>query len=255
VDDLRLGRIARVLRQRLGLRQTDIADRAHVSQNAISRIERGRLEAMSLRMLRTVAAALDAEIVVFIRWRGGDLDRVLDARHAAMVEAMLRRLELASWEVQPEVSYSSFGERGSIDLLAWHAASRTLLVVEVKTELTSIEETLRKHDVKVRLASNVARDRLGWGARTVVRLLVLPDHRTARRRIEQHAGSFGRVYPLQGLLLRRWLLDPGSPNGTRSPREAGALLFLPPIDGKRGKQRIAPQSRVRRSQPPPAKTA
>jgi hypothetical protein len=172
-----------------------------------------------------------------------------------MVEAMLRRRELASWEVRPEVSYSSFGERGSIDLLAWHAESRTLLVVEVKTELTSIEETLRKHDAKTRLASNVVRDRLGWDARAVVRLLVLPDHRTARRRVEEHAGSFGRVYPLQGLILRRWLLDPGSSSGSGSPRQAGGLLFLPPSDDKRGKQRIAPQSRVRRPRPPDAKTA
>jgi len=172
-----------------------------------------------------------------------------------MVEARLRRLELASWEVQPEVSYSSFGERGSIDLLALHAGSRTLLVVEVKTELTSIEETLRKHDVKARLASNVARDRLGWHTRAVARLLVLPDHRTARRRVEEHAGSFGRVYPLRGLLLRRWLSDPGSPNGSGRSREPGGLVFLSPSDGKRGKQRIAPQSRVRRSQPLDARTA
>jgi hypothetical protein len=55
-----------------------------------------------------------------------------------------------------------FGERGSIDLLAWHESSRTLLVIELKTELTSVEETLRRHDSKVRLAPGIARERFGW---------------------------------------------------------------------------------------------
>jgi hypothetical protein len=40
------------------------------------------------------------------------------------------------------VTFSIYGERGSIDLLAWHSETRTLLVVELKSELTSIEETL-----------------------------------------------------------------------------------------------------------------
>lgn len=30
-----------------------------------------------------------------------------------------------------------------MDVLAWHAATGMLLIVEVKTELTAIEETLR----------------------------------------------------------------------------------------------------------------
>jgi Holliday junction resolvase-like predicted endonuclease len=67
-----------------------------------------------------------------------------------------------------------YGERGSIDLLAWHEATRTLLVVEVKTEVASIEATLRKHDEKVRLARRVAADRFGWQATVTSRLLVLP---------------------------------------------------------------------------------
>ena len=74
-----------------------------------------------------------------------------------------------------------YGERGSIDLLAWHEASRTLLVIEFKTELTSIEETLRRHDSKVRLAPGIARERFGWDPAVDARLLVLPEDRTARR--------------------------------------------------------------------------
>jgi transcriptional regulator with XRE-family HTH domain len=181
MDDLRVGRIVRVLRQRKGLRQSDVATRVKTAQDVISRIERGRIDTMSLRRLRAVLAEFDAELGVFVRWRGGELDRVLDARHAAIVEHTLERLHAAAWVAQPEVSFSRYGERGSIDALAWHARSQTLLVVEVKTELTSIEETLRRHDAKARLAADIARERFEWRAQRVARLLVLPEHRTARR--------------------------------------------------------------------------
>jgi hypothetical protein len=67
--------------------------------------------------------------------------------------------------------------------VAWHAPSATLHVVEVKTSLVSVEETLRRHDVKARLAARIVGDRFGWWPRNVARLLVLPDESTARRRV------------------------------------------------------------------------
>lgn len=265
MDDLRVGRIVRTLRQRLALRQVDVAARVDVGQDVISRIERGRLDATSLRLLRRVLAVFDAELLVLVRWRGGDLDRVLDARHASMSEATLQRLHATGWLVQPEVSYSRFGERGSIDLLAWHPATGTLLVIEIKTELTSVEETLRKHDAKLRLGARIAAERFGWRARRVVRLLVLPEDRTARRRIDAHSGTFARAYPLRGVALRRWLADPaaaggaggseGLPAASRAAAPApaaaslaapnGGLLFLPPNDRVGGTQRTGPRRRIR----------
>jgi hypothetical protein len=50
-----------------------------------------------------------------------------------------------------------------------------LLVIELKSELTSVEETLRRLDVKVRLATRVAGERFGWRAVAAARLLVLPS--------------------------------------------------------------------------------
>jgi hypothetical protein len=78
-------------------------------------------------------------------------------------------------------------------LLAWHARTRTLLVIELKSELTSVEETLRRHDVKMRLASRIALERFRWQAAIVGRLLVLPDERTARRRVAADFGVLGRT--------------------------------------------------------------
>ena len=48
-----------------------------------------------------------------------------------------------------------------VDLLAWQRATRTLLVVEIKTVLASSEEMLRRLDTKTRLGPIIAR-RFGW---------------------------------------------------------------------------------------------
>src|SRR4051812_43668161 len=170
MDAVRLGIRFRALRQRAGLRQRDIAARSGRSQTVISKIERGRASQVLLGNLVRVASELDAELVVSLRWRGGDLDRLVDERHARLVGAVVELLGLTGWRVQPEVSYSVYGERGSIDVLAWHAGRRLLLVVEVKTDLVSVEETLRKHDEKTRLASRIAAERFEWRSATTSKL-------------------------------------------------------------------------------------
>jgi transcriptional regulator with XRE-family HTH domain len=116
MDAQRAGRILRALRHRRSWRQEDVGERAGVSQDAVSRVERGHIEAMPLRSLVAIARALDAELVVMIRWRGGDLDRLLDEGHAALVGRVAEWLARLGWAIRPEVTYSVWGERGSIDL-------------------------------------------------------------------------------------------------------------------------------------------
>ncbi len=208
MNDIAIGRLARNFRHRLQLRQADVGKRAKMSQGLVSLIERGHLDRIPLRRLRRLFAVFDAEVVVVIRWRGGDIDRLTDADHAALAESIARRLSGTGWEVQPEVSFSEFGERGSIDLLAWHAETRTLLIIEIKTEIAAVESTLRIHDMKVRLAPAIARTRFGWDPASVGRLLVLPDERTPRRQIERHAALFDRAYRLRNVAVGRWLAKP-----------------------------------------------
>jgi len=195
MDDFRLGRMAWVLRQRLELRQEDVAARASVSHDTVSRLERGDIDGMTLATIRRIFAVFDAEVALYVRWRGGDIDRLLDRRHSAMGEALVQRLSRLGWAVMPEVSFSEFGERGSIDLLGWHAAANTLLVIELKTELTSIEETLRRHDAKARLGAKIARERFGWEAQTIGRLLVLPEERTPGVRSSSTRACFSAPIP------------------------------------------------------------
>ena len=151
VDDMRVGRILRALRRRRGLTQKELGRRANASQQAISLIERGHGGRLSGDTVRRVFAALDARWAPTVSWRGGDLDRLLDAEHAKLVGEISRRLADAGWEVAVEVTYSDFGDRGSVDVLAARRDAQAMLVIEVKSELTAIEATLRKLDEKVRI--------------------------------------------------------------------------------------------------------
>jgi DNA-binding Xre family transcriptional regulator len=237
MNDIQLGRTIRALRHRADLTQAELGARTGVSQGTISLLERGRVGGMSLGRLRAVVAGLDAEVVLIPSWRGGDLARLLDARHAGLCEAMTRSLDARGWVVTPEVSYSRFGERGSIDLVGWHEARAALLVIEVKSEITSVEETLRKHDAKVRLGPGIVRDRFGWPARTTARLLVLPEHRTIRRQVEDRSAVFGRAYPDRAVAIRAWLRDPDRP--------LAGLIFLPDTSAGRGMRGLTTRKRVR----------
>ena len=236
-DDTRLGRRFRALRHRLGWRQVDVGERAEVSQGLVSLVECGHVQDVSVRALRRLAVSLGAELRLELWFRGGELDRLVDEGHAALLGAVARRLDALGWETRPEVSFAVYGERGSIDLVAWHAPTRTLIVIEVKTEITSIEETLRRHDRKVRLAAGVVAGRFGWQPRAVARLLVLPDHSTPRRQVGRHADLLGPAYPLRGPRLRSWLRAPsGSVSG---------LAFLAATSDDRANRGSVSRRRVR----------
>ncbi|MFL5675029.1 MAG: helix-turn-helix domain-containing protein [Chloroflexota bacterium] len=239
-DGLRLGRIARHIRLRLGWRQRDLGDRVGLSQGEISLFERGRIERMPVGTVRQILGGMDAELVLSVRWRGGDLDRLLDAGHARLCDDFARLLHSDTWEVAPEVSYSVFGERGSIDLLGWEPTTQTLLVTEVKTEVASVEGTFRQHDEKVRLAPRIGLERFGWSALSVARLLVFPEHRTIRRQVEDKRALFDRVYPTRNVAVRRWLETPDGP--------MSGLLFLPGTNDARGMRGRMTRKRVRVAQ-------
>lgn len=231
MDDVRVGRALRALRRRRGLRQSDVGEAAGLAQSTVSLIERGHLSALSLRALRRAFAVVDARLDVQVGWRGGALDRLLDERHAALVGAFAARLRLARWQVDVEATFSEYGERGSIDLLAAQPARQVVLVVEAKTELVSIEETIRRLDVKTRLAPGVARERFGWQPKSVARVLVVAEGSTARRRAGRHGSVLVAAFPARGHVVQTWLREPVGP--------MSGLLFLPLSDGRGARRRLA----------------
>ncbi len=142
-----------------------------------------------------------------LSWNGEALDRLLDADHALLVDEMAGRLRRRGWHVAVEVSFNVFGERGSIDILAYHEATRTVLVVEVKSVVPDLQATIASLDRKARLALRIAANQ-GWPATATGRLLVLPANRTARRRVALHGETFRAAYPVRSLEVRHWLADP-----------------------------------------------
>ena len=219
MQDLAFGSRVRRVRLRLGLRQEDVAARSSVSPATVSRVERGHLDSLSIGAIRAVASTLEIRVDLVPRWRGGDLDRLVSARHARLAEVCIGRIRnLAGWTVRPEVSFSIYGERGVIDLLAWHADRRMLLVIELKTEIIDIGELLGTLDRKARLGRGVAAD-LGWLADAVSVCLIVADGRTNRRRVAEHSGTFRAALPDDGRRFRAWLRDPSA--------RVGALTFMP----------------------------
>src|SRR6185295_151147 len=118
-----------------------------------------------------------------------------------------RFARLPGWTYEPEVSFSLWGERGVVDGLAWHAATRSLLVIELKTELVDVNDLMATTDRRLRLASEIVRDR-GWRPGTVSGWVVVAEGRTNRRAVSRHATALRAKLPDNGHALREWLRAP-----------------------------------------------
>jgi transcriptional regulator with XRE-family HTH domain len=207
VDPIRFGRGIRALRRRRRWRQVDLGVAARLSRSAVSRIERGHIDEVTLRSVDAIAGALGARIDLRLSWNGEALDRLLDADHALLVEEMAGRLRRLGWQVAVEASFNVFGERGSIDVLGFHEPTRIALVIEVKSVVPDLQAAIVSLDRKARLAVRVSTDR-GWPATSAGRLLVLPADRTTRRRVDQHAEIFRAAFPARSSQVSSWLADP-----------------------------------------------
>src|SRR5687767_9128561 len=113
-------RAVRVLRRRRGWRQTDLARRAGISRQGITRIELGQMNGVPLATVVRIAEALGGSVDLTMRWEGEQLDRLADAAHAWLTEQVSAFLMQAGWVPRTEVSFNSYGDRGRVDVLAWH---------------------------------------------------------------------------------------------------------------------------------------
>jgi transcriptional regulator with XRE-family HTH domain len=237
VDDLRVGRVIRAVRHRRGWRQSDVAARASVPQSAVSEIECGQLDGLRLRTIRSVCAALEIRIGLEPSWRGSQLARLLDSRHALLVETVVAALAAAGWEASVEYTFAVFGERGSVDILAWRTAHRALLLVEIKTELVDLQNLLSVLDRKARLVPGLAARDLGWEATRIGVVVVLAEGGSAREAVARHRATFAASLPQRGVEIRRWI---GNPATSR----LRGIWFLRPIargdamQGRGGPRRV-----------------
>ena len=207
----RVGLVLRAVRLHLRLSQQSIADKAKLSQSVYSRAERGELQGMTIGAVDRIVAALGGVLLLDVRFRGGMGDRLADAAHAALVDLVVGVLGRADWRVELEFGFNVFGERGSVDILAWHAATRTLLIVEVKSRFTDLQAMLLSPARKLRLVPAAARKELGWDALAVGRIVVAYGTTENRSVIARHAATFDAALPARSVAIRSWLRAPAGP--------------------------------------------
>lgn len=175
-------------------------------------LEAGEIDDLKISEIERCFDALGARLNVSASWHGAALDRLLDEAHARLVGAILKRLRSLGWEVKVEVSFSNFGDRGAIDILAWHPGRRALAVFEIKSELGGMDPLLRPLDVKTRLAPQIAARQFGWRADGAIgRIVVLPEGQTARRQVARHAELLSQALPARSREVRSWLKEPHGP--------------------------------------------
>lgn len=240
MDDLAIGRVFRELRHRLGWTQRAVAAKAGISRGSYSEIERGRIDQASLGRLRRVAATLEVRLILDPSWRGAGLDRLFASRHASMAEAVTRLLVGSAWDVRPEVSFNHFGERGVVDLVAWRAGTRTLLLVELKTELVDPNDLLMVTDRRRRLAKEIVAP-FGWKPLIVGQWVVIAESRTNQRRLAEHRTVIRAAFPADGRSVAGWLARPHVP--------ISAFWFLPDSGDTSLRRKRSPRQRVRCAKP------
>ena len=202
-DDLAIGRQIRATRVRRVIRQADLGAASNASSKMVSAIEHGRLDAVRLGTLRRVGATLGLRLSLTLIATRGDLHHLTDEAHAALVGSVVRLLQEAGWEVAVEVEFSG----GSIDVLGWHGAARTLLIVEVKPRLTDLQGALHQLGRYERLAPVAVRPR-GWEPAITARLLLVGATRTNRRLVRSHLAVVQAALPQRSTAVRRWLRRP-----------------------------------------------
>jgi len=221
------------------LRQSDASAAAGIPRDVAMQIEAGRIDRVRFGDIRRYAVALGARFDGSVLWRGADLDRMLSRGHARLHEAMSRWLAtVGGWITVPEVSFSFHGERGVIDIVAWHAASRTLLVIELKTRIVDINDLMATMDIRGRLAQRIGRDR-GWDPVAVGLWVVVAPGRTNARILAEHTSVLRAKFPGDGRLMRRWLAQPSG--------RVAALSFMPQVRLGDLEQGSTTPRRVRRS--------
>jgi len=170
-----------------------------------------------------LAAALDVTVYLDARWDYGDVDRLIDRAHARIVEHVVGTLRANGWEVLVEYGFNHYGDRGSVDVLAWHEESRTLLIVEVKSRLTDLQATFTSFARKLRIVPRLVLGERGWDARHLGRLVVMPGTTANRTIVANHAATFATLFPERMPVIGTWLRRPD--------RSLGGVWFVSNVRG------------------------
>jgi hypothetical protein len=141
------------------------------------------------------------------------------------------------WEPLVEYSFNHYGDRGSVDIVAWHPVLQVLLIIEVKSRIVDLQDLASSIDRKARVVPALLARERGWHAVAVGLILVIAETTTNRQLVRRHRATFAATFPAGTVDVRRWL---------RSPAGAlrGIWFLRPTAQGTRMQGRGGPR-RVR----------
>ena len=230
-----LGMVARDerLRRRWPLRE--VARRANLSISFVHGIEHGRPASLAAYAAIAAALGLKPAFELLDLRRRPVVARQEDPVHAAMGEAIARRMASFGFEVALDDPFQHYQFAGRADLLAWSIERRALLHIENKTRFPNIQEAFGSYNVKRGYLPAIAADRLGLrrGWDVVTNVVVALWSSEALHAIRGHPSSFRAVCPDPASSFEGWWS--GEP-----PRDSGvtsSLILFDPIGGGRSDRR------------------
>ena len=202
--------------------QDELSRRSGLAQSAISRLERGIHSGLDLDELDRLAAALGGRFRLgfdapFLADRARQRDRV----HARCIAFVARRLERAGWLILTEVEIVGSAGPGWIDVLAFHPASATLLVIEIKTEIHDLGRIQRTLDWYEHAAWPAAR-RFGWRPRRSLGALLVLETAAVDAALRENRELLTRTFA--GTAADLSVLVGGRASGPPGPRRSVAAF-------------------------------
>ena len=197
-----VGDVIRSTRVRMGWSQRELSRRSGVPQSQISKLERNRAWDVRLTDIDRVLAALGIRYRLILDPPHLEPRLQADLVHTRCSSHVERRLAAAGWQVAREVEIGGDRSRGWIDLLAYHPETRTLLVIEIKSELHdvgAVERTMNWYQREAWLAAR----RLGWRPRQVGSALLVLQSDANDRVVATNRDSLTLGFPLRADALVR----------------------------------------------------
>jgi transcriptional regulator with XRE-family HTH domain len=200
-------RLCRDTRTMLDITQQELAVAVGISRSHVAGIETGRVNP-SLDLVWRIAdrMGIDVGIVgrapVVLGRRGGQ--DIVHARCSGYVEG---RLLGAAWSVDREVELMTDHAHGWIDLLAFEPISKTLVIVEIKTQLDDIGAVERQLGWYERNAVRVAHSR-GWHPTRVLSWLLLLASDEVEQAVSMHRQALGRSFPGRAATMLQCIVEP-----------------------------------------------
>ena len=230
------GAVIRTARKARGWTQEELGRRAELPQSVVAAVESGA--GARVESLERICRALDGQLVLDARLPfSGNPVRQVDVAHARCVGSVRRLLEVAGHVCVTEQEIVEGPWRGWIDLVAYDAVRRRIVISEIKTELRDAGALERQVERYVRSCLGVARER-GWVVEEIVVVVVVLATAANDAFLIANRHVMKGAFPVRGRVAVATLLD-GAPAPGRmlvmlDPRRRGRRAILrSTADGRR----------------------